>query len=232
MKRILIIAAFLMFPACAQPVPENSTRFTAADVHPSPSVVMPVFDSSFHPDGLYRLHNATMVDLIRIAWDIEAEAVVGGPLWLDTERFEISAKASITSTQMERATMLQSLLAERFKLAAHAGEKVLEVYALTAGPGTAHLERSGGHGGITCKPDFNPRPKPLITLTCPNITIGEFAKYLRRFSGGNYIRHPVADLTGLKGDSGSDFGRIHERDADGGDQSGLGQHLHRRPGIP
>jgi len=185
--------------ARAQPAPENSARFAAADVHPSPSVITPVFDSSFRPNGLYHLHNATLVDLIRTAWDIETEAVAGGPPWLDTERFEISAKAPPQSTQVERAAMLRGLLAERFKLAVHAGEKELEVYALTVSPGGAHLQQSGAQGSTTCKPDFNPSPRALITVTCPSITIGEFAKYIRRFSGGGYIRRPVSDLTGLKG---------------------------------
>jgi uncharacterized protein (TIGR03435 family) len=185
--------------AHAQPAPENSARFAAADVQPSPSVVMPVFDSSFRPNGLYHLHNATMVDLIRIAWDIEPDAIAGGPPWLDTDRFEINAKAPAKSTQAERAAMLRALLAERFKLAVHTGEKETEVYALTVGPRGAHLEESGAAGDATCKGDFKAGPPPLITVACVGMTMAEFGKYIRRFSGGNYIRHPVADLTGLKG---------------------------------
>lgn len=42
--------------------------------------------------GRYELHHASMVDLIHTAYNVDAEAVFGGPSWLDSDRFEVLAK--------------------------------------------------------------------------------------------------------------------------------------------
>src|SRR5665213_4600143 len=39
----------------------------------------------------YELRNATVADLIRTAWAVDADDVVGGPEWLDTDRFDVIA---------------------------------------------------------------------------------------------------------------------------------------------
>jgi uncharacterized protein (TIGR03435 family) len=51
------------------------------------------------------------------AYNVDAELVTGGPDWLGTDRFDIEAHAALGSSQSDRFLMLQSLLAERFKLA-------------------------------------------------------------------------------------------------------------------
>jgi uncharacterized protein (TIGR03435 family) len=72
------------------------------------------------------------VDLIATAYDVENDSVFGGPSWLDSDRFEILAKAP-TSTDAERRLMLQSLLSERFGLVIRKEDKPLDDFALTAG---------------------------------------------------------------------------------------------------
>ena len=42
--------------------------------------------------GRYELRNATMVDLISTAYGIDAEKVLGGPNWLESDRFDVIAK--------------------------------------------------------------------------------------------------------------------------------------------
>jgi uncharacterized protein (TIGR03435 family) len=41
----------------------------------------------------YILRQATMVDLIAAAYGMDASNVQGGPIWLETDRFDITAKA-------------------------------------------------------------------------------------------------------------------------------------------
>ena len=43
-------------------------------------------------DGRYELRRATMVDLIRTAHAVDADKVVGGPHWLELDRFDVIAK--------------------------------------------------------------------------------------------------------------------------------------------
>src|SRR5215475_5042749 len=86
----------------------ETPAFAAADIHPSPSAAVPFMDIGFLPGGRYQIRNATLVDLIKTAWSIDGESVGGGPPWLDTDRFDLIAKAPPKSTDAERALMLQS----------------------------------------------------------------------------------------------------------------------------
>ena len=82
----------------------------------------------------------TVAEFIRMAYGRDL-AISGGPAWLDSERYDIDAKAE---TPQDSATltgpMLQALLAERFKLKVHRESKEVPVYALAAGKGVPKLE--------------------------------------------------------------------------------------------
>ena len=67
----------------------------------------------------YELRMATMVDLIRIAYGVDANNVVGGPGWLDTDHFDVIARAPGGTSNESAKLMLQSLLTDRFKLEVH-----------------------------------------------------------------------------------------------------------------
>jgi uncharacterized protein (TIGR03435 family) len=59
------------------------------------------------------------------------------PKWVDTDAFEIEAKAAGNPTKDQMRLMMQSLLAERFRLAVHYETREMPVYALTLiKPGT------------------------------------------------------------------------------------------------
>src|SRR5882762_6762642 len=79
----------------------QSPAFDVADVHVSAPGTNPYMDGGFLAGGRYQLRGATMVDLIKTAWSIDAESVFGGPSWLDSDRFDVIAKASPTSSKAE-----------------------------------------------------------------------------------------------------------------------------------
>jgi len=58
-------------------------------------------------NGRYDLRNATMVDLITTAYNVQPDVVLGGPTWLETRRFDIVAKAPDGTRQDALRTMLQ-----------------------------------------------------------------------------------------------------------------------------
>jgi uncharacterized protein (TIGR03435 family) len=58
---------------------------------------------------------------------------IGGPAWIDSERYDIAAKIPAGATRSQVSLMLQSLLAERFRLLAHRETKELPTYALMVG---------------------------------------------------------------------------------------------------
>jgi uncharacterized protein (TIGR03435 family) len=67
------------------------------------------------PDGRVECHNATLRKLIAAAYDVDIELVTGGPEWLDTERYDLSAKTAPTSRD-NLLKLVQNLLASRFQL--------------------------------------------------------------------------------------------------------------------
>ena len=96
--------------------------------------------------------------------------------------------------------MLQTLLADRFKLKVH-NTKPLPVWVLSLGKGKPRLKESDGSGNSGCQGQpQNPAPGtiPYNVISCHNRTMEQFAQDLRNF-GGNYLFNPVVDQTGLKG---------------------------------
>lgn len=77
-----------------------------------------------------------------MAYELKSNVqVLGGPKWIDSERFDIIAKADDSETAKmqkmsdadwvrERSLMLQALLTERFRLRVSQGTRMLPVYAL------------------------------------------------------------------------------------------------------
>lgn len=58
---------------------------------------------------------------------------IGGPSWLDTERFDITAKVPTGTTKEQARIMMQNLLAERFKISLHHESKEMASHVLTTG---------------------------------------------------------------------------------------------------
>ena len=68
--------------------------FQIADVHVSPHASNPIMQGGVLRAGRYELRQATMLDLIKTAYGVDPETVVGGPGWLESDRFDVIAKAS------------------------------------------------------------------------------------------------------------------------------------------
>lgn len=204
MERVLASAGLIVLlsaSAAAQTAPastpQTSPVFDVADVHSISSSSGTAMRGGFIPGGLYELHTASLLDLIRTAYGVEADAIFGGPSWLDSDRFEIIAKTEPNSTAANRELMLRALLADRFKLVVHKEDKPQDVFVLTIGK-RALMNESAGGGPSDCKPPEDNKPQPYISLNCSNMTMADFAKQFRRMAGG-YVTHPIVDQTGLDG---------------------------------
>jgi uncharacterized protein (TIGR03435 family) len=86
------------------------------------------------------VRQATMVDLISLAYDIDNAKILAGPSWLDTNRFDVSARAPSGSTPEQARLMMQALLAQRFSLKIHEGSKELPGLVLSAGSGKPKMK--------------------------------------------------------------------------------------------
>ena len=113
--------------------PAAPPAFEVASVKPAPPPTPGVFKVQMGGDpGMVDYKNVSLKAVIARAWEMK-EYQVSGPDWLDTERFDIVAKTPPNTPRERIPLMLQTLLAERFKLAGHREQKVMPVYAMVVG---------------------------------------------------------------------------------------------------
>src|SRR5215813_10904565 len=76
--------------------------------------------------GMLKAENVTLKRCIIGAYGIGPNQVVGGPAWLDSDRFEIDARATAdVNSDSTLMLMLQDLLADRFQLKLHRETKAV-----------------------------------------------------------------------------------------------------------
>lgn len=207
--RFFVIATFLAFaiPDYSQST-ETKPVFEGADVHASTPPHNQGLNGPALRGGLYRMRYATMVDLIKTAWNVPAEKVLGGPNWLENDTFDVIAKPPAGTTADTARPMLKALLEERFKLVTHDDTRSVAAYALKAGK-HAGLRQSEGTGDAGCKftPPIPPaNGEPLTTAlqlsySCHNMTMAAFAEAMHTFVAAPQLylnNRVVVDQTELK----------------------------------
>ncbi len=196
---------FVLSTALFGQLPTAAPKFEISDVHRSGDALNPY---TYLSGGVlrgtrYDVRKATMLDLIRIAYGLQPEAVFGGPQWLEFDRFDIAAKAQAGSSPETVRLMLQSLLAERFKLAVHKDMRPLPAFALGVGKDKPKLREASGAGDPGC--DYQPQSGGAQSggafsraFSCHNITMKALAQRLHDMAG-DYLIEPVVDSTGIEG---------------------------------
>src|SRR5688500_475777 len=84
--------------------------------------------SAPQPGGRYVAIGVTLRRLVGDVYDLD---VLGGPAWVDSDRFDVNARAEGAPTPAQIQAMLRPLLAERFKLAVHTEAREMPVYTLS-----------------------------------------------------------------------------------------------------
>jgi uncharacterized protein (TIGR03435 family) len=152
--------------------------------------------SSSH-DSRFTAINVTLKALIQWAYAMPDMRILGGPAWLNSTRFNIEAKGdSAADDQLshsadgraEKQKMLQALLADRFKLAAHQESRKLPVFALVVASKGPRFQPSQVNGTT-----INAH-RGEIDVSGSDNTLTLLADALSRQLG-----RVVVDETGLKG---------------------------------
>ncbi len=147
----------------------------------------------------------TSKSLDPLSWS--ALPIEGGPTWLKSDRYEITATAEGNPGEsMMYGPMLQALLEDRFKLVLHRETRQVPVHELTVEKGGLKLTLTPP--GSCTEPDVpDPWPWPLpphecaiaqtsdagkVTVDVRGRTLSQVASYLQRFVAG-----PVIDKTGI-----------------------------------
>jgi uncharacterized protein (TIGR03435 family) len=100
-------------------------------------------------NGVLKMWNVSLRRCIRYAYTIPEDQITGGPKWIGELRYDIVAKADRPAAEPDLLTMLQPLLADRFRLQLHRETRTVPGYTLTVAKGgiKAGLADPGGHSG-------------------------------------------------------------------------------------
>jgi len=153
--------------------------------------------------GRLTLNNAHIRQMIAVAYEIQSVRIEGGPGWIDTDQFQIAARAEGPGTTDKQVrAMLQSLLEDRFHLSIHRETRLLPSYTLRTAAGGGKLEHAQEGGTDRCDRTMEGGRYELV---CRNIQIATLTNALAIM-----LRGPVVDQTGLTGDY--DFAQSWEGD--------------------
>ena len=117
----------------------NAAAFEVASITPckpgtpaSPEEHMGIAEFT-SPGGRFNAKATTLKYLIEWAYGIQPSQHSDGPSWIGTDRYDVVAKADGNPTSAQMRLMLQSLLADRFKLKVHRETKELSAYVISLG---------------------------------------------------------------------------------------------------
>lgn len=195
----------------AQPTSSKTYSFEVASVKENVSDERRI-RYQFLPGGRFSATNMPLDHLISAAYDLPllggGARLSGGPDWIRAHKFDVEAIAeksaiagdkTVKARQDKMRLMLQTLLAERFKLVIRREVKELPVYAITVAKGGPKLEPSkidekdcaeDGGDGVHCH-EFNGGMGRGLHGQAVTMTDLLFV--------GNWTDRPVIDRTGLKG---------------------------------
>lgn len=191
-----------MMGLAQSPAPAPAPAFLAAEIHlrPHGSNALPSMTGGMLHGDRYDFRNVTMLTLIATAYGVAADRVVGGPPWLDWNRFDVVGKTPPGATSATVGALLQSLLAERFGLVARQETRPVAGAALVRSNGGPKLRASTtpGAGGCDTLPVDRSTGVILAGLTCHGVTMDVLANTLAARAGG-YVSGPVVNATSLDG---------------------------------
>ncbi len=150
----------------------HNVEFEVASIKPNKSLDEATSNFPLGPGDVYVANggyfsatNHPLIDYIAFAYKIAArqlEALQSQvPGWVTTDRFDIQARVSGNPTKDQMRLMMQSLLANRFKLAVHNETRQIRVYGLL-------LLKPGKTG-----PQLRPHPSGESCSTTPPSASGE-----------------------------------------------------------
>jgi len=201
-------------PSQAQ-TPRTYPEFEVASIKPRKDASRLVRIQPY-PGGRLVVENFSLRMLMMSAYGVESFNINGGPDWINSDRYDIEAKAEGSPSGKQMAgPMLRGLLENRFQVKLHGETRQLPVYELAMGRTDAKLQRSKEGGCTPFSLDSPPLPMPVPgerrprfcgflgfgvdgvnrTLDLLGVTMPEFARSLSRGD----LRRTVIDRTGLTG---------------------------------
>jgi uncharacterized protein (TIGR03435 family) len=201
----VVTAAGLLAQSGGRPL-----SFEVASVRPNKSTTRPGLQ--FLPGGRFTATNLPLFVLIATAYDVPFQSVrlSGGPDWTRSERYDLEAAApagavpagsSTKAREDKTRSMLQTLLAERFKLTIRRETKDLPVYAVVAGKTEPKLQKAKIEEkdcpdgpvniGVSCHTIMGGMGRGLHGKA---VSVSDIVMYTE-----NWSDRPMVDKTGIQG---------------------------------
>ena len=165
----------------------QQAAFEVVSIKISDGSVKTPMTMSANPGGIVYV-NVTALDVITAAYSVK-DYQVSGPNSLKADRYEIVARTPSAADDAQIRSMLQALLADRFKLVVHHESRDLSAYTITQAKNGTKLRTT--QGGRENSLSFQGNK-----LAFRNYSIAALAKFLSSLPS---IDHPVVDATGMEG---------------------------------
>ena len=204
------LAALILLTTVTVGHTQSAPRFEVTSVRPAPEQQVGSTQAGIQiSQRSARFSNVSLKDFVGFAFGMRMQQIVA-PDWLGSVRFEIAATLPETFTPEQMPTMMQALLADRFKMRAHREQREFAVYGLDVAPTGIKAPRADeptlAAGPLTVTADSSAGGTAIglgngATLLIGNnrieaekITMTQLADLLARF-----VDRPVLDMTALAG---------------------------------
>src|SRR5262247_1011294 len=121
---IVLALAVVAIPIFSQAPGRPQFEVASVKVHPPPVTQIGITNRG----GRFVATGFSLKMLVGRGYAVPEMRVVGGPSWVDTDRYDIEAKSE--GPQAPLQPMLQAMLEDRFKLKVHRETRDLPVYEL------------------------------------------------------------------------------------------------------
>ena len=202
-----MIRAIALLMAIQAGIDPPHPEFDAASLKPNASGA-PGYSIGTLPGGGLRARNIHLKRLIAVAYAVTDFQIFGNVPWLESERYDLEAKAPGPADLPQLRLMLQSLLLDRFQLKIHREPKELSIYSLTPAKGAAGgpgiIEAPEGDCAATTSPQAAAANGTPCGIVNNNPTAGWIRGHRARISQladrmTTMLGRTVVDKTGLSG---------------------------------
>ena len=206
---VAISASLLFAQSSANP------QFEVASIRPSAISDRSEVSVGVHIDGAQvRAIALTLKEYVGIAYRMKVSQI-GGPDWIGSERYDISATLPQGGTEAQIPEMFQTLVVDRFQLKSHREKKEFPVFALLPGKaplklkeepatpdddkdepkGAVNVQGGGSRAGVALNLGHGASfTFANDSFSATKMTMSQVAGNLERFAG-----RPIIDMTGVKG---------------------------------
>ena len=165
--------------------------------------------------GRWTMVNIPASGLILTAYPSLTNELLGAPAWVESERFDVDARAAFEPTAEQERMMLRALLADRFKFVAHYETQDRPIYNLVVARADGRLGPQLRRIDIDCAtykpqlpgrgapepPGANPPPCSFRMSGASSMLIVSGGRTLQSLADSiaNLAGRPILDKTGLTG---------------------------------